>query len=55
MTNFFKIILLTSNTYVKTFSKIGGNCFKRCITCANYEFLFSKMFTVFEIFVNEIV
>ena len=28
--------------YKKIISKIGGNHFKRYITCANYEFLFSK-------------
>ena len=36
----------------KDILKIGGNHFKRYITCANYELLFSKMLSVFEIFVN---
>ena len=37
------------------FLKLGGNHFKRYITYANYEFLFQKMLSVFEIFVNKFV
>ena len=36
----------------KIFSKIGGNHFKRYITHANYEFIYSK-YSVFEIFANK--
>ena len=41
--------------YKKIFSKIGGNHFKKYATCANYDFLFSKMFSVFETCVNNVV
>ena len=34
--------LFVDQYYEKLFLKIGENHFKRYITCANYEFLFSK-------------
>ena len=52
MTKFMKTI--HCQYYEEMFLKIGGNSFKRCITCANYELLFSKN-AVFEIFVNKII
>ena len=40
---------------MKIFLKIGGNHFKRYITCANYEFYFRKMLSVFKFFVNKVI
>ena len=42
LTPYIYVVIYKNNLLTSITKNIGGNHFKRYITCANYEFLFSK-------------